>query len=136
MLVYATEAELGAFTRDLPDDPDSYLRAASLLVADATKADRYDTDQAGKPTDPWDIHAFRDATCIHAAMWLKAGIDPAAGEAGLEAGVVSSSTAGSSVSYNVADEDAARRASLTCLCSQALKVLRLQGLATNVVGAH
>ena len=128
MLVYADEADLSTHVVELPDNADTLLRFASVLVRRATRFDVYDVTPAGMPDDPWVIDAFRDATCVQAAMWAANGINPAAGSAGVEGGVDSSTIAGATVKYNTSHVDHAR-ASVDALCPAALAVLRSEGLA-------
>ena len=128
MLVYADEADLSTHVAELPDNADTLLRFASVLVRRATRFDVYDTTPAGMPDDPWIIDAFRDATCVQAAMWATNSINPAAGSAGVEGGVESSSIAGGTVKYDTSHTDHART-SIDALCPMALEVLRAEGLA-------
>lgn len=134
MLVYAAPDDLmDGWLVDVPD-PAVATRAikfASQLVRRATACDHYEVDPAGAPTDPDVIEAMRDATCAHAAMWIEAGINPAAGSAGREIGIASQSADGGSVTY--ADSISAEEvtASLTRLSSTALGILRSAKLAST-----
>lgn len=77
MLVYATEADLaGAPWGVTPENATSLLRAASVLVRQATRTAVYDVDATGAPTDTTVAEALRDATCAQAAAWANAGVDP------------------------------------------------------------
>jgi hypothetical protein len=137
VLVYATDAELGAWCNPLPDNADSLLRDASALVRKATRNDRYDVDAAGKPTDPDVIEAFRDATCKQVAIWAANDIDSNKGVAGLEQLPASSSIAGASVSYDGAvnaEIAAARAQSTTALAVEAVDILRDHLLASRSPG--
>ena len=134
MLVYADEADLSTHVVELPDNADTLLRFASVLVRKATRFDVYDTTPAGMPDDPWVIEAFRDATCVQAAMWAANSVDPAAGSAGVDGGVESSSIAGGTVKYDTSHVDAAR-ASVDTLSPLALEVLRAEGLASHGVAS-
>ena len=134
MLVYADEADLSTHVAELPDNADTLLRFASVLVRRATRFDVYDTTPAGMPDDPWVIEAFRDATCVQAAMWAANGVDPAAGSAGVDGGIESSSIAGGTVKYDTSHVDAAR-ASIDTLSPMALAVLRAEGLASHGVAS-
>ena len=128
MLVYAVPDDLADHMAEVPDDAEVLIRYASTLVRSATRFDVYDVTPAGMPDDPWVIDAFRDATCVQAAMWAANGINPAAGSAGVEGGVDSSTIAGATVKYNTSHVDHAR-ASVDALCPAALAVLRSEGLA-------
>lgn len=134
MLVYADEADLSTHVAELPDNADVLLRFASVLVRRATRFDVYDTTPAGMPDDPWVIDAFRDATCVQAAMWAANGVDPSAGSAGVDGGVESSSIAGGTVKYDTSHVDEAR-ASVDTLSPMALAVLRAEGLASHGVAS-
>lgn len=134
MLVYADEADLSTHVDELPDNADTLLRFASVLVQRAARFDVYDTTPAGAPDDPWVIEAFRDATCVQAAMWAANGIDPSKGSAGVDGGVESSSIAGGTVKYDTSHVDAAR-ASVDSLCPMAVAVLRAEGLASHGVAS-
>ena len=134
MLVYADEADLSTHVAELPDNADTLLRFASVLVRRATRFDVYDVTPAGMPDDPWVIDAFRDATCVQAAMWAQNGIDPSSGAAGVDGGVESSSIAGGTVKYDTSHVDAAR-ASVDTLSPLALAVLRAEGLASHGVAS-
>ena len=134
MLVYADEADLSTHVAELPDNADTLLRFASVLVRRATRFDVYDVTPAGMPDDPWVIDAFRDATCVQAAMWAQNGIDPSSGAAGVDGGVESSSIAGGTVKYDTSHVDAAR-ASVDTLSPLALEVLRAEGLASHGVAS-
>lgn len=128
MLVYAESHDLADHMPEVPENADMLIRFASVLVRRATRFDVYDTTPAGAPDDPWVIDAFRDATCVQAAMWAANGVDPAKGAAGVDGGVESSSIAGGTVKYDTSHVDAAR-ASVDTLSPLALEVLRAEGLA-------
>lgn len=137
MLVYATDAELGAWCNPLPDNADTLLRDASALVRKATRNDIYDVDAAGKPTDPDVIEAFRDATCKQVAIWAANDIDSNKGAAGLEQLPASSSIAGASVSYDGAvnaEIATARAKSTKDLAPEAVDILRDHLLASRSPG--
>lgn len=134
MLVYAAPDDLMDGWLDEPPvtaEATRLLRAASILVRKATRCDLYEVDPSGLPTDPDIIEAMRDATCAHAAMWKRAGIDPGAGTAGREVAIKSHTADGGSVTY--ADGPTAQEisASLMSLSSQALEILRSSGLAST-----
>lgn len=129
MIPYATPeqlAEFDPFPDGLPDNAESLLRAATLLVRHATRFDVYDTDPTGRPTEPDVIGALRDATCQQALAWIKANLDPAAPAAGPR--VSSSSIAGASVDYDTALTAAEERELLTALCPLADLTLADAGL--------
>lgn len=134
MLVYAESHDLADHMAEVPDDAEVLIRFASVLVRRATRFDVYDTTPAGMPDDPWIIDAFRDATCVQAAMWAANGVNPAAGVAGVDGGVDSSTIAGATVKYNTSHVDEAR-ASVDTLAPMALAVLRAEGLASYGVAS-
>lgn len=137
MIVYADRNKLAEFVTEIPDNADVLLRYASVLVAAATRHDRYDVDPAGKPSDPFTIGAFEDAVCLQAAEWDAAGIDPTAGAGGFKPTVKRTSIAGGSVEYDTggANSDSAARhaTSVTTLCGAAVQALRNEGLGTGLV---
>ena len=137
MIVYADRNKLAEFVTEIPDNAETLLRYASLLVAGATRHDRYDVDPAGKPSDPFTIGAFEDATCLQVAEWAAAGIDPAKGETSFTPSVKRTSIAGGSVEYDtggVASDTAARHAkAVSTLCVAAVEALRQEGLCSVVV---
>lgn len=128
MLVYATSDELADHVAEIPDNADQLLKRASIMVRNATRFDLYDTLPSGMPEDLDVIDAFREATCAQVAEWVANDVDPVAGEAGVQAGVASSSIAGGSVSYDLSHAELAR-ASVGKLSSYALDILRAEGLA-------
>lgn len=107
------------------------IKFASQLVRTATRCDHYEVDPAGLPTEPDVIEAMRDATCAHAAMWIEAGINPAAGTLGREIGIASQSADGGSVTYSDAITAEEVAASLKALTPTALDILRSAGLASS-----
>lgn len=134
MLVYATPAQLATWTgQPAPDNAAALLREASILVGSACRCDVYDTIPSGLPSDPDLLDAMRDATCAHAALWDRLGIDPTAGKAGLAATVTSSSIDGASVSTNAGELAAEAARSLDALCLSAYRILRNAGLASSAV---
>lgn len=144
MLLYATPADFNALgTADLSvPEINRLLGAASRLVRDATRAAIYDTDSAGKPSDPDILAAFVEATVLHARALLDAGItNPAAGAtAGATATVSSASILGASITYaagwsaasgsTVTDD---RAALLATLCPDAVWALESAGVFPGVV---
>lgn len=137
MLVYATDAELGAWCNPIPDKAVTLLRDASALVRKATRNDIYDVDAAGKPTDPDVIEAFRDATCKQVALWAANDVDSDKGSAGIDQLPASSSIAGASVSFDGAVNAAiaaARAESTKTLAAEAVDILRDHLLASRSPG--
>lgn len=133
MIVYADRNKLAEFVSVIPDNAETLLRYASLLVAGATRHDRYDVDPAGKPSDPFTIGAFEDATCLQAAEWATAGVDPVAAGAPSGQTVKSSSIAGGNVTFDVEGDTDRRTVSATTLCVAAVEALRQEGLCTGAV---
>jgi hypothetical protein len=134
VLVYAEPDDLmDGWLNEQPDDFEAKraIRAASRLVRQATRCDRYEVDPAGLPVDLTISEAMRDATCAQAAMWITAGIDPGAGTAGREIGIASQSADGGSVTYSdsISAEEIER--SLRYLIAEALEILRENGLAST-----
>lgn len=133
-LIYATAVDLADWTKTpAPDNADTLLREASILVADACLADIYDTTPDRMPTDQSLRDAMRDATCVQAAFWAEHGIDPAKGRAGMDEIVVSSSIDGASETTNAGELEAAKASSMDGLLPTALRLLRFAGLASNAV---
>lgn len=134
MLTYAAPDDLmDGWLDEQPDEAVAVraIRFASQLVRKATRCDHYEVDPAGLPTEPDVIEAMRDATCAHAAMWIEADINPAAGTVGRTIGIASQTADGGSVTYAdsvSADEIAA---SLKALVPPALDILRNAGLAST-----
>ncbi|WP_280273378.1 hypothetical protein [Nocardia wallacei] len=139
MLTYATPDQLAehvtaAQLDKLAESDDvRYLQAASQIVRNATKNDLYDASPAGVPTDPVLAAALTDATCIQVREWIENDVVPLSGPAGLAPTVASASTNGSSVSYNGAEQAAARARLLTELTDAGYLVLRNAGLASSMV---
>ncbi|MCZ4557981.1 hypothetical protein O4215_20680 [Rhodococcus maanshanensis] len=131
MRTYATEADVAGKLLELPDNVDSLIESASILVGTATLCDRYDTTPAGLPTHPDVIEAMRDATVRQVVEWAKNDVDPDAGVAGLEALPSNTSINGATVGYNNAAQAAALAESTTSLCPAGYKLLRLAGLASS-----
>ena len=137
-LVYATSGDLTTWTgTTAPANADRLLRAASILVRNATRAALYDVDQAGKPSDADVLTAFRDATCAQAAMWAAADIDPSEGGVGVaEPAVVSKSMGGRSIQYAdlsgsvTVQQDRAKAARE--LCAEAVAILADAGLTSGM----
>lgn len=136
VLVYATPSDLdGWLTSDgVPENAQRLIRSASLLVADATRAARYDVDTTtGLPYALTYVEALRDATCAQVAAWDALGIDPAKGAAGVPAVEASKSIGGASISYAVGAQVEAAATSATALCEEALRILAGAGLLSSRV---
>jgi hypothetical protein len=77
LTIYATTADLTTsdpqWVATLPDNADTLLRSASLLVSRACVRNPYGDDPTGGTAD-----ALRDATCAQVATWVALGINPAA----------------------------------------------------------
>jgi len=131
VLMYADVAELTEWIGSpAPSNARALLRAASLLVRDATSAALYEVNTAGLPSDADTLAAFSDATCAHAEALDSAGVDPAA--AGADSAIVGSSIGSASVSYTFADKARDARARLAIeLCPMSLRILRDAGLLAN-----
>ncbi|MFE3052365.1 hypothetical protein [Nocardia sp. NPDC059239] len=133
MLVYATPDDLMDGWLDEPPETAEALRlirAASRLVRKATRCDLYHVDPSGLPTDPDIIEVMRDATCAHAAMWKRAGINPDAGTAGRQIAIKAQTADGGAVTYADGPSAAEISASLSRLSTQALDILREAGMAS------
>lgn len=134
MLVYATPSELSTWMGEpASDNAIPLLRAASVLVADATKSDIYDVAANGKPKDDDLLEALRDAACAQAEMWSAAGLDPIKGPGGQKQRLTTSSIDGASLGFDAYLTEPARQAALTGLCDRALLILRNAGLASSQV---
>ncbi|MFH8793848.1 hypothetical protein [Streptomyces sp. NPDC017941] len=74
--VYATPAQLTAWTgKPAPPGAERLLARASADLDDALIRAVYRTDDAGMPTDPAIVGAFRDAVCAQVEYQLAAGDD-------------------------------------------------------------
>lgn len=140
MRVYAQPDDLADWIApdDLPDDAEGarLIRYASPLVGKAVLCDRYEVDPAGLPTEPDVIEAMQAATCIHVALWVRAGIDPGAGVAGRQIGIAKQSGDGGSVEYaDTVTADQVRQ-SLISLCDTAIEVLKDAGLCSTRPGSR
>lgn len=133
MTAYVEREKLAEYIAEIPDDADQLIRYASQLVRKATRRDVYDVTPARFPSDPWIIDAFAEATCLQVAEWHHAGLNPAAGAAGQDGRVASSSLAGASVSYDTANGAEIEQQALETLCPAALERLRDEGLASAVL---
>lgn len=81
MPIYATASDLATYSPALvqPDDVGTWLRAASRLVAKATRLAVYPTT-LDVPTDTALAGVFRDAVCEQVTAWTRAGVDPIIGD--------------------------------------------------------
>lgn len=139
MIPYASREELAEFVSadDLPDGGDAarLIASASRLVESSTRHDRYDVDPAGKPTDPFVIGAFRDATCLQAAYWASNGLDPAKGATGVAPRLKSSGVDGATVTYESSGVTVTEASdSMSSLIPAAFDALRNEGFASGLVG--
>src|SRR5690606_4672629 len=73
------------------------LATASRMVTAATRTAIYDTTPAGLPDDDDVADAFRDATVAQVVAWVRLGLDPATGPAGVTGPPASSSIGSASV---------------------------------------
>lgn len=135
MRLYATPGDVADWIGEEtpPENADSLIRNASLLVEAATRLDRYSVDLDGKPTDYRIAEAFRDATCAQAALWHANDMNPAKGFAGQTGQIQSQSVPGGSVSYSGALSAAEMGAAVTGLCDSAINILRNAGLGKGQV---
>ena len=134
MLTYAVPDDLmDGWLTEAPPAAEALrnIRFASQLVRNATRLDLYDTYPSGLPVDLDIVEAMRDATCAQAAMWVLAGVDPAAGSIGRQIGIASESADGGSVTYGDAVKREEVEASVSRLSSAALQILRNAGLAST-----
>lgn len=136
MLLYAAPADIvGSWAQswgDLPDSDamDRALGAASRRVRHATRAARYDVGTDGKPSDPDDVEAFRDATVAQCVLWLRNGLEPDAGLQQPAQKVTSKAMGGRSISLSGDDPavTAARVQAAKDLCDDAVMILAQAGL--------
>jgi hypothetical protein len=142
-VVFAASDDLATWTgATAPANATTLLRSASLLISDALSADLYYVDpDTGLPTDAGFLQATNDACCSQAATWAAAGIDPTT--EGLLAGgqgsiIKGKSIEGASISYDTSLSTSAtvlatRQQMATTLCDEAMRILRLAGLARGHV---
>lgn len=134
MRVYATTADLAEWTgTTAPNNAESLLRSASLLVESATETAFYATDADGYPTKASVSTAFKDATTAQAAHWSANGLDPAAGAVKVtsEGAPTQKTIDGASVTYSVSLVEAgreARVAALSTLSPDAHRILDAESL--------
>lgn len=132
--LYATSAQCwgtSSWTGTVaPSNAAALLRAASILVRDATASVIYPADTSGMPTDTDILDALRDATCAHAAALEAAGVNPTA--AGTTPGIGATAIGSASVTYAGAGEAATNRLRLAVeLAPEAQMILRSAGLLGN-----
>lgn len=123
-LVYATPQDLA----EQPENAQSVLLIASLLVRRHTVTAFYRTDEMGMPRDEAVRALFRAATIAQVEFWVAHDIDPVRGAIGVTGSTqVSSKSIGSaSVSYDfraAQDNVASRLASLDSLAPTAAAIL-------------
>ena len=136
MLLYAAPEDIVALWNptwgDAPtdEDMDRALQAASRRVRHATRAARYDVGTDGKPSDPDDVEAFRDATVEQCLLWLRNSISPDAGLQQPAQKVTSKAMGGRSISLSGDDPavTAARVQAAKDLCDDAVMILAQAGL--------
>lgn len=108
-LVYATADDWRTYNgldegAPIPANLAMLLQAGSLAVRTYTSVTVYHVDDAGKPTDPFILQAFKDATCAHATAMDALGIDPDKGGAVSQDTYASKSISGASFTYNSAEQ--------------------------------
>ncbi|UAK38442.1 hypothetical protein K8O93_01155 [Gordonia bronchialis] len=133
MRTYAETADLPpAVATALGDSVQSFIAEASLLVEEATVADRYQVDDDGYPTEATIVTAFRDATVAQVAYWQASKVNPVGGVLAQAPEVTSQSApAGGSISYGSLRTQEALTAALGGLCDSAARILRLAGLTAG-----
>lgn len=136
----AQPADLAAWTdQPVPANVTPLLRSASSLVLAASSSSYYAVDTAtGLATDPVIAQALNDATCIQAAMWTAAGIDPLAGGVGIVAPVRSKKIGSASLDYDTSASASvtaynARMHAANNLCPEAMRKLRDNNLMDSNV---
>lgn len=137
-LIYATVTDwYSAGYGDEPDNLETLIRQASVLVRRATRTALYDTTSGGLPLSADTAAAFRDATLAHVKAWADLEIDPTSGAAGVSGQVQSSSIGGASITYaQRAGTDVDKVATLHELVPDALAYLDAEGLINNAVQAY
>lgn len=131
MQILATPTDLQTYTGATPPtNATVLLREASLLVLGACQADVYCHDENGLPTLARLLTAMTDATCAQAEAWDAAGINPVAGRGSQATQVTSSSIDGASLSFDTQLTASDRAAAVDSLCPSALRILRMEGLAS------
>lgn len=133
MLIYATETDYVNHTQEYgPDNLAALLRAASRLVAHATRTAVYAVDGDGYPADPTVRQAFRDAVLEQVDTWVTLGVNPTAGVAGTNV-VASSSIGKASITYAASSTAVdATAATLTALTPDAAWCLESAGITGTV----
>lgn len=130
MLIYATPTDLSTWTGTAaPTNATALLRAASLMVADATVTAYYDADTTELPTDAKVLAALNQATVIQAAAWAVMGIDPTLGGVFTSKVAVNKHIGTASITYaDAAPATAARVDATVDLVPDAVRVLRAANL--------
>jgi hypothetical protein len=136
----ATPADLAAWTgAAAPANATPLLRSASSLVISASSSSYYAADPVtGLASDPVVAQALNDATCIQAAMWVSAGIDPLAGGVGIVAPVRSKKIGSASLDYDTSASASvtaynARMYAANNLCPEAVRKLQENNLMDSNV---
>lgn len=122
MPIYATPDDLN----DPPENAETYLILASVLVTEATMTAFYAVDAEGVPTDEDTRTRFKAATVAQVNHWTGLGIDPTQGAAGItaERRATSKSIGSASVSYEAAETEVQdRMAALHTLAPMAVAIL-------------
>lgn len=140
-LVYATVDDWRTYNgldegAPIPANLAMLLQAGSLAVRTYTSVTVYHVDDAGKPTNPFILQAFKDATCAHATAMDALGIDPAKGGVVEQNTYSSKSISGASFTFNTAEQtdivELKQRIAAGVLAPTARAILDAAGL--NAVG--
>lgn len=136
MLIYATPGQYVEYAHKAgPANIEVLLREASILVADATAGDIYDTTDVGLPKESRHRDALRDATCAQVESWAAAGVDPLKGAGGQEPRLTVSAIDGASESFDTYLTAPDRANALKYIAPAAYRILRLAGLASAAVSS-
>lgn len=132
LAVYIT-GNPAATPADGPTNAAILIRSATVLVLDATDGAYYAVDKTtGLATDPSQLQAMNDATCIQAAAWDAIKYNPLAG--GVVTNLVKKSKKLLTASFEMAGADAAaasQAAIASELVPEALKKLQQNNLIGN-----
>lgn len=129
MRTYATPDDLSPDWLDTPpDNAPRLIRAASLLVSNATRLARYATDDDGYPTQPAHKAAFTNAVCQQVAIWANANLDPDKGLAGQDPHLTGQSAGSGSINYSGAQTTQELGAAATTLAEPVKLILDEAGL--------
>lgn len=139
MNIYADHAQLVDWmdNENVPEKPKSMLRAASLMVFNATEYAHYRTDSKDFPTEERVRVAFRDATTAQVQYWVELGVKPISGVAGTEFVVLTKAMDGASIGYG-ADKKVLEAKALAAetLGPVALGILSAAGLLSGPVRSY